>query len=156
KNAMLVADAAQLLQELFGRGHVAAFALDGLDKDRGTLLRRHDGLEYAVFNEAHAFLHVLRLTYAFRPAIQIRIGNVRHARHHGKEAAALLDFGRRERKRAHGAAVERAVKGDDALALSVITRQLHGSLDSFSAGVAVIDAYWAGHRRHLRQPLRER
>ena len=37
-DAVLVADAAQALQEFFRRGHITAFALHDLDDDAGALL----------------------------------------------------------------------------------------------------------------------
>ncbi len=51
------------------------------------------------------------------------------------EAFALCGFGGGQRERAHGAAVEAAVKSDEFVALGGVTREFHGAFDGFRAGV---------------------
>ena len=52
--------------------------------------------------------------------------------------------------------MERAVKGDDALALGVVASQLHRGFHGLSTGVAVVSANRAGHGRYFAQALRQR
>src|SRR5436309_3059992 len=118
---MLIADAAQLLHELRRRRNIAAFALNGLNKDGSTLFRRHDGLEDFVFYEPGAIKRVLRFRRALRAVIQVGERNVGHSRNQREEPAALLDLRCREGECAHSASMESAVEGDDALPLGVIT-----------------------------------
>src|SRR6185312_464601 len=89
----------------------------------------------------------------FAVAVNVGIRHVGHAGNERRKAAALLRLGGGQRKRAHGASMERSVEGDDVLALGVITRELQGALNRFRAGVAVIDFMRAGHGGDLRQPL---
>src|SRR5262249_30339179 len=59
ENSVAIADSAQFGHELRRRRNVATFTLDRLDEDGRTLFRRHDGLEYLVFNEPCALERVL-------------------------------------------------------------------------------------------------
>src|SRR5205823_14722578 len=147
QNAVLIADAPQLLQELGGSDNVSALALHRLNEDCGNLLRRQRGLEKLFFDETGAIYGVLLGIAAFRTPIEVRIGNMSYARNQGKEAAALLRLGGGERERAHGASVEGAVEGDHILALGVIARQLERGLDGLSSAVAVVKLVRAFHRR---------
>ena len=54
QDAVPVADAADLLEEVVGRDDVAAFALDGLEDDGGDFFGREDGFEELVFDVAGA------------------------------------------------------------------------------------------------------
>ncbi len=99
------------------RDEDAALALNRLDDDRG-----HVG--------SHRRLH----------RVEIAVRDVRH-RAHLSEALAVLGRAR-HRERAHRAAVERVVEGDDALALlfalhvEVVTRELEERLVRLRARVA--------------------
>ena len=151
---MPVADGAQFAQEIRRGRHKSAFALDGLDEDRGHLFRRQDGLEKFLLDVARAAqaecLLVLRPARA--AAIDVGIAHVRHARNQRREAALLLRLGAGERQRAHGAPVECAEKRDHLLASGVIARHLERALDGLGAGVAVEEPVRPGHGRHGREP----
>src|SRR5579872_1862419 len=155
QDAVTVTDPPQLRHELRGRRNITAFTLDGLDENRSAFFRRHDGLEYLVFNEPGAIQRELRLGHAFRAAVHVRERNMRHARHQREKAAALLHLGGGKGERAHGASVECTVESNDPLALGMVARQLHGRLHRFSAGIAVVDLYWTGHGSDLLQTLRQ-
>ena len=157
QDAMAVADAADLLQEV-GRGDdIAAFALDGLDEDGGDFFGRQDGLEELLFDVAGATERegFFFLRAAATAAIGIGIANVRDAGDKGSEAALLLGLRAGERERAHGAAVEGAEEADDVLAAGVVAGELHGALDGFGAGVAVVEPVRAGHGRDGGEALGE-
>ena len=67
----------------------------------------------------------------------------RHVKDAGEkraESLALDGAAGGQGKRAHGAAVERAVKGDQLVALGVKFRQLDGCFDGFGAGISEINA----------------
>ena len=135
QNAVLVADAAQLLHEDRGSDHVSAFALDGLNEDGGDFLRRQNRLEEFVFDEARTSecerFGILRA--AFAAAINIGITNMSDARNQRGEAPPLLRLGSGQRERAHGASVERAEERDDVLPLGVVAGQLHARTSTASA-----------------------
>src|SRR3954454_19908155 len=115
---MLVTDAAQFLHELSWSRHIAAFALDWFDKNRGDFFRRKHRLEQAIFNMPRALQSEVRI--AIRKTVNIGILNVCYSRRRRPETAALLRFGCGQRERAHGATVERAEEGDHVLPLGVI------------------------------------
>src|SRR6185312_7354511 len=54
EDAVLVADATNLLEEVGGSDDIAALALDGFEDDGGDLLGWEDGLEEFVFDVAGA------------------------------------------------------------------------------------------------------
>ena len=126
QNAVLVADAAQLLHEDGGRDHVSALALHRLDENCRHFFRSQRRLEQLVFDEAGAAqsesFGILRA--AFAAAIDVGIAHVSDARNAGAETALLLRLGSGQRERAHGAAVESAEERDHVLPLGVIARQL--------------------------------
>src|SRR5262249_17773122 len=90
QNAVLIADPSQFAHELRRSRKVAAFALNGFDKDRSTPLRRHDGLEHPVFDIFHALGQMFFRRHAFRLAIHVGIRHMRYARNQREEAASLL------------------------------------------------------------------
>src|SRR5215472_5464922 len=93
ENAMPVADPAQLLQE-FGRcDDVAAFALHHLNEDCSHFLRGDSRSEDSLLDEASAVNGVLLSVGALRAVVNVGIWHVGHARHQGREPAALLRFG---------------------------------------------------------------
>ena len=151
QDAVLVADAAQFLEESRGRGKVSAFALDGFDDDGGALLGRNFGAEDPVFDVARGIAGILLGLGSGGTAIEIGIGDVHDSGNQRRETAALLNLGAGERERAHGASVKGSVEGDDVLALGVVAGELECGLDGFGAGVAVVDAMRAGHGRDLRE-----
>ena len=155
---MAIADAAQFLHEDCGCNYVSAFALDRLDEDCGHFLGGKRGLEELVFDEAGAAQResfgILRPTFA--SAVYVRIANVRYSRNQRTESPFLLRLGSRERERSHGAPVERAIECNHVLPLGVIAGELEGALDGFRPRVAVVDFVRSGHRRDLREALRER
>ena len=55
------------------------------------------------------------------------------------ESRTLLDLGVRQGQRAHGAAVEAALEGDDPGPMGVVPGQLDGALDGLGAGVGEED-----------------
>ena len=151
QDAVLVADAAEFLEESGGRGKVSAFALDGFDDDGGALFGRKLGAEDPVFDVAGGVAGVLLGIGSGGTAIEVGIGGVDDSGHERRKAAALLGLGAGERERAHGASVEGSVEGDDVLALGVVASEFECGLDGFGAGVAVVDAVRAGHGRDLRE-----
>src|SRR5580658_3741621 len=54
QDSVTVANGAQLAQEVVGRHHVTALALNRLDKDCRNLLRRHGRLEELLLDESCA------------------------------------------------------------------------------------------------------
>ena len=158
QNAVLVADAAQLLHEDRGRYHVAALALHRLDKDCRHFFRRQSRLEQLVLDEARTAererLGILRS--AFAAAIDVGIAHVSYARHARAEAPLLLRLGGGQRERAHGASVERAEKCDDVLPLGVIAGQFQRGFHRLRPRIAVVNLVRTRHGRDLRQPLGQR
>src|SRR5262249_54809854 len=73
-------------------------------------------------------------------AIGVRERHVEDAGEQRAETLALNRAAGRERESAHGASMERAVKGDELIALGVILHELDGGFDRFSAGIAEVDA----------------
>ena len=67
---------------------------------------------------------------ALAPGADAREGRVVDHRHQRTEAGSLLDLRVREAQRAHGAAVEPALEGDDPGPMGVVARQLDGALDA--------------------------
>src|SRR5579863_541700 len=157
ENAVAVANAAQFLHEDGGSNDISTFALHRLDKDCGHFLGGKRSLKELVFDEAGAAQRegfgILRS--AFASAIYIWITDVSDARNQWAEAPFLLRFRGGERKRTHGASMERAEKCNHVLPLGVIASEFESALDGFRARVAVVDFVWAGHRSDLREPLRE-
>ena len=112
QNAVPVAQRAQALQEAIRRHQVTALALDRLDQDRRDFVRRHVAREQHLLDVVE---HRRALIAAREQrAILIRIRHVRDARHRREEAFLLRVLARRERERAHRAAVEAAEKADEA------------------------------------------
>ena len=153
---MPVADGSQFLHEFRRRGQVAAFPLKSFDNDGGTLLGWNLGAENPLFNVLCAGACVLAGVGAFGTAVQVRIWNVYDARNERRKTATLLGLGTCERERTHGASMERAVKGDNPLALGVIARKFERSLNGLCAGVAVIHFVWPLHGSDLRETLSKR
>ena len=94
EDAVLIADAAQLLHEDGGRDDVAAFALDGLDEDGSDFFGRQGGVEELLFDvvgaaEGKGFFFLRASTTA---AIGVGIADVGDAGHERGETAALLWF----------------------------------------------------------------
>ncbi len=150
EDAVAIADAANLLEEVVGRDDVAAFALDGLEDDGGDLFGREDGFEETVFDVAGAVEGegLLLGGAAGGAAVGVGVADVGDAGDEGREAALLLRLGAGERECAHGAAMEAAKEADDVLAAGLVAGEFHGALDSLGAGVAEVEAVRAGHRRH--------
>ena len=133
-----------------GRHEVTALALQRLDQDRGHLGRRHVALE----QHADVVEHRLALVRAReqRP-VRIRVRHVRDARHRRREALLLRVLARRERQRAHRAAVEAAEEADEARPAGDVARQLERAFDRLGAGLAEEAHHRLAHRRELGEPL---
>src|ERR1700687_384354 len=88
QNAVLVADAAQLLHEDRGRDYVAALALHWFDKNCRYFFRSQRGLEQLVLDKARAAqskgLGVLRASFA--APVNVGIAHMSHARNARAEA----------------------------------------------------------------------
>ena len=88
-------------------------------------------------------------------AIGVGIRRVKNAGEQRAEAFALHSAARGERERAHGAAVKRAVKRNQLVALRMKLGQLDGCFDGFRAGISEINALggfsWGDGREALRQ-----
>src|SRR5438270_6778330 len=120
QNAMLVANAPQLLQELGGCDDVSALTLHSFDKDRGNLFGWHGCGEHALFEITRTIDRILACVAPLRPAVQVWIWNVCDARNQRGKAPALLRLRSSQRQRAHGAPVERALERDDVLPPAVV------------------------------------
>src|SRR5580704_1459861 len=109
--AVAITDASQFLHEDCRCDYVSAFALHRLDEDCGHFLGGKRGLEELVFDEAGAAQResfgILRPTFA--STVYVGITNVSYARNQWAKAPLLLRLGSRQRKRSHGASMERAV-----------------------------------------------
>src|SRR6266568_1673510 len=151
ENAMLVANAAEFLQEGRGRGEISDFTLESFYYDGGTLLGRDFGAEDPILDVARGVASVLLGLGSGGTAVEIGIGDVDHSRDERREASTLLGLGTGERKCAHGASVEGSVEGDDVLPLGVIAGEFERGLDGFGTGVSVVDAVRAGHGSDLRE-----
>src|SRR5438445_6498815 len=97
-DAVLSADALQFLQEELRRGHVPAFALDGLDDDAGDVLRIEQTLENLAFELFEDFRAAGLRGVAVRAAIGVRVRNMLDATEQRAESLALRGFRRGERK----------------------------------------------------------
>src|SRR5438270_1811761 len=119
---MTATDRAQLAQEVVGRDHVAALALDRLYEDRRYLFGWKRGLEELLLNEARAAQRprFLFLRSAGGAAIHIRILNMCDAANQGREPPLLLRLRSGERQGSHGAPVEGAKEGNNVLAPGVV------------------------------------
>src|SRR6267143_1696224 len=130
-DAVLPADALQFLQKELWCGHIAAFALNGLDDDARNVL----GIEQPLENLPFELFENLRAAslrgVAVRAAIRVRIRDVLDAAEQGAESLALRRFRRWQRERAHRAPVEAAVKRDELVPFGGVSRQLNGALDRF-------------------------
>src|SRR5205814_8731137 len=122
EDAVAVADATNLLEEVVGGDDVAAFALDGLENDGGDLFGREDGFEELVFDVACAVEGegFLLFRAADSAAVGVWVGDVGDAWDERGETPFLLGLGARNRERAHGASVKGAEEADDVLASGVI------------------------------------
>ena len=121
ENAVLVADAAQLAQELEGRDIEASLALHRLDHHRGDAGRLHVRLE----EELQRLERVLR----FDAVETVRIGDVVDVARKGPETLLVRIDLAGERHGHKGAAMEAAGKGDHRRALGRGARDLDRILD---------------------------
>src|SRR5439155_16848916 len=113
QDAVLLRQLAQPLQELLGRHHIAAFALDWFDDDRRDFVGRDEVREQLIIDEAEALGGARLRIQTEWTAIAIRVRRVIHARQQRTEPAALDRLARRQRQRAHRPAVETAEERDD-------------------------------------------
>ena len=113
--AVLVADAAQALEEAVLRDDVPALALDRLEDDRGDLVRRRQLVEQDLIEPAQ----VLHAT----------VRRVEDAGEQRAEPGVVLRLGRRQRDRPVRPAVEGAEEGDDVRPLRREPGQLDRCLD---------------------------
>ncbi len=88
-------------------------------------------------------------------AIHVGITHVRHAWHQRSKTSLLLRLRGGQRKRAHGAAMERAEERDHVLPFGVIARKFQRGLDRLRARIAVINPMRSRHGSNLRQALRQ-
>ena len=97
QDAVLVADAANLLEEDRGCDDVAALALDGFEEDGGDLFGWEDGLEELVLDVAGALQRegFLLLRCRRAAAIGVGIADVRDARERGGRSGASAAAWRR-------------------------------------------------------------
>ncbi len=155
QDAVTVADAANLLQEVCRSDDVSSLTLNGLEDDRSDLLGRQNRLEELLFDVARAVKgkRLFLLRPAAASAIGIGIAHVMHAGNERSEAALLLRLRGGQRKRSHRAAVKGAEEADDVLPARVVSGKLHSALDRLGAGVAVVEPVRAGHGRNGAQPL---
>ena len=149
---MFAREVAQSLQELIGRDHVAAFALNGFDDKRGNVVGRRELLEQLILDVPEAFRDVLLGREAGGRAIDIRIRSVVDARHQRSKTAPLHRFAAGQRKRSHRPPMKSALKRDDPLAAGRVPRQLDARFDRFGAGVAE-ERFHAAANRHNRRQL---
>lgn len=151
QHAVLVAQLPQGRQETRRRNVVAAFALDGFDKNGGHFVRRRDPLQDRVFDLADA--DAFRGDSALRTAAGK--GNVMDVRDQGREAAAMNDLRAAERHGPVGASVERSQKGDDVAAAGVPAGQLQSRFQRFRPAIGEEDLLRRRAGSDGRQPFRQ-
>jgi len=152
EDPVLVADAAQAVEELARRGDVAALALHGLDDDGRDLVGRRRGLEEAALDPVEAGaadgLGVAGLAREGVPE-DVGVGDVRDVERRALEAAPLRDLRGGEREGAERAAVEAVEEGDELLPPGRVHRQLERGLDGLGAAVGEVRPGGAGHGHDL-------
>jgi hypothetical protein len=141
QDAVLVADAAQPVEELLRRGDVAALALHGLDDDAGHLFGRRRRFEEAVLDPVEAGGGGRRPVGALAGegvAEGVGEGDVRDVEELALEAAALGDLRGGQREAAERAPVEAVEEGDELLAPRGVHGELKCGLDGLGAAVGEV------------------
>src|SRR5207253_9722331 len=138
-DSVLAADPLQFLQEELGRRHVSTFALNGLDDDARDVF----GIEQPLENLSFKLLEYLRAaglrSVAVRAAISVRVGNVLDSAEQRAKSFALRRFRCRLRERAHGPAMEAAVKRNHLVALRGVSRKLDAPFNRLCPRISVQD-----------------
>ena len=140
QDAVLAAKALERLQEFGWRGKIAALALNRLDEDCSDFLRIDEALEELLFDARERIGGGVLGAAAGDAAIGVRIRSLKDAGEQRAESLALHGLAGGERERAHRAAVEAAVEGDEFVAAGVITGELHRGFDGLGAGIPEVDA----------------
>ena len=152
---MAVAEVAQRGEPAVRRHDVATLPEDRLDDDRGHLLGRDDPLHQEALDVVDRREALLVAPRRHLHVAAVAVVGVQHAGQERTEPGAVLRLRRRERHAAVGAAVERAVERDHVLAAGGPPRQLDPRLHRLGARVGEEGPDAAGHRRDLREPLRD-
>src|SRR6266581_8002153 len=132
-DSVLPANPLQLLQEELWGWHVSAFALNRLDNDARDVLGIEQPLENLPFELFEDFGTAGLCGVAVRAAIRIRVRDVLDPTEQRAESLALRRFRCGERKSAHRAAMEAAVKRNELVTLGRVSRQLDGAFHRFRA-----------------------
>src|ERR1700733_1622728 len=139
------------LQKLQRRRQISAFALNGLNENRGYFFGIDQSPEEFILDMGERARSSVLRSHAISAAIGVGIGRMENS---GKQSAKMLPldgFAGGQRQRTKSAAVKTSVKGDELVAFCVVTRQFHGRFNGFGAGIPEVNFFGSAAGSDRRQ-----